>query len=71
MVVSCFCRYFFSSVTFSPPFWFQIYLQDLSAEYVKIRLMMTCTVILAKSDSDVMFCLQTYHGLRIDRSLVY
>ena len=25
----------------------------------------------AKSDSDVMFCLQTYQGLRIDRSLVY
>ena len=24
-----------------------------------------------KSDSDVMFCLQSYYGLRIDRSLVY
>ena len=24
-----------------------------------------------KSDSDVMFCLQSYQGLRIDRSLVY
>ena len=29
------------------------------------------TVLAAKSDSDVMFCLQTYKGLRIDRSLVY
>ena len=25
----------------------------------------------AKSDSDDMFCLQSYKGLRIDRSLVY
>ena len=29
------------------------------------------TVMLAKSDIDVMFCLQTYQGLIIDRSLVY
>ena len=29
------------------------------------------TVVPAKSDSDVMFCLQSYHELRIDRSLVY
>ena len=28
-------------------------------------------VLLAKSDSDVMFCLQSYQGLIIDRSLVY
>ena len=31
----------------------------------------TCTVVPAKSDSDVMFCLQSYQGLIIDRSLVY
>ena len=31
----------------------------------------TLTVELTKSDSDVMFCLQSYQGLRIDRSLVY
>ena len=30
----------------------------------------TGTVLPAKSDSDVMFCLQSYQGLRIDRSLV-
>ena len=30
----------------------------------------TCTVLQAKSESDVMFCLQSYQGLRIDRSLV-
>ena len=30
-----------------------------------------CTVLPAKSDSDVMFCLQSYQGLIIDRSLVY
>ena len=29
------------------------------------------TVLPAKSDSDVMFCLQSYQALRIDRSLVY
>ena len=29
------------------------------------------TVLPAKSDNDVMFCLQSYQGLRIDRSLVY
>ena len=30
----------------------------------------TFTVLQAKSDSDVVFCLR-YQGLRIDRSLVY
>ena len=29
------------------------------------------TVLPAKSDSDVMFCLQSYQGLIIDKSLVY
>ena len=29
------------------------------------------TVLPAKSDSDVMFCLQSYQGLAIDRSLMY
>ena len=29
------------------------------------------TVLPAKTDSDVMFCLQHYQGLSIDRSLVY
>ena len=29
------------------------------------------TVLPAKSDSDVMFCLQSYQGLRINRLLVY
>ena len=29
------------------------------------------TVLPAKSDSDDMFCLLSYKGLRIDRSLVY
>ena len=28
-------------------------------------------VLPAKSDSDDMFCLQSYYGLRIDRSLIY
>ena len=29
------------------------------------------TVLPTKCDSDVMFCLHSYQGLRIDRSLVY
>ena len=29
------------------------------------------TVLPAKSDSDVMFCLQMYQGLKVDGSLVY
>ena len=32
---------------------------------------LVATVLPAKSDSDVMFCLQSYQGLRIDRSLVH
>ena len=32
--------------------------------------MLRCTVLSVKSESDVMFCLQNYQGLRIDRSLV-
>ena len=31
----------------------------------------TATVMSAKSDSDIMFCLHSYQGLGIDRSLVY
>ena len=31
----------------------------------------TGTVLPAKSDSDFMFCIQSYQGLIIDRSLVY
>ena len=39
----------------------------LLLEYIFLRI----TVLPAKSDSDVMFCLQSYEGLMIDRSLVY
>ena len=35
------------------------------------NILTTCTVLPAESDSDVMFCLQNYQGLIIDRSLVY
>ena len=38
---------------------------------VKSSLFTVTTVLPAKSDSYVMFCLQIYHGLRMDRSLVY
>ena len=40
---------------------------------IQIELVMVAevTVLPAKSDSDVMFCLQSYQWLRIKRSLVY
>ena len=34
-------------------------------------LVVSTTVLPAKSQGDVMFCLQSNQGLRIDRSLVY
>ena len=33
--------------------------------------LVTAIVVPAKSDNDIMFCLQSYQGLVIDRSLVY
>ena len=35
------------------------------------NIMLITTVVPAKSDSDVIFCLQSYQGLSIDRSFVY
>ena len=35
------------------------------------RINWNITVLPAKGDSDIMFCLQSYHRLRIDRSRVY
>ena len=40
--------------------------QELQAELSNVG-----TILPAKSDSDIMFCLQSYHGLIIDRPLVY
>ena len=37
----------------------------------QVKSILTTTVLPAKGDSDIMFCLQSYQGLRIDRSLVY
>ena len=39
--------------------------------YLSTELAFSPNVLPAKSDSDVMFCLQSYQGLRIDRSHVY
>ena len=39
--------------------------------YVYNEYNLVATVVPAKSDSDVMFCLQSYQGLRIDKSLEY
>ena len=41
------------------------------APYSHASFSLAITVLPAKSDSDVMFCLQSFHGLIIDRSLVY
>ena len=43
-------------------------------QYVEVGIIwlnVPATVLPAKSDSDVIFCLQSYQGLIIDRSLVY
>ena len=36
-----------------------------------LLVLLESTILPAKSNSDVMFCLQNYQGLIIDRSLVY
>ena len=36
-----------------------------------MKLKVTSTVLPVESDSDAMLCLQSYQGLRIDKSLVY
>ena len=38
--------------------------------YIHVQDVENSTVVPTKSDSDVMFCLQSYQGLRIDRSPV-
>ena len=48
---------------------FQVNLQSFVL-YV-VMLAIATTVLPAKCDSDIMFRLQIYQGLRIDRSLVY
>ena len=44
-----------------------------TVELVRIQrssFLSSATVLPAKSDSDVLFCLQSFQGLKIDRSLV-
>ena len=41
------------------------------AETYHLGLLVVATVLPDKSDSYVMLCLQSYQGLRIERSLVY
>ena len=49
-----------------------IYLVSINLFVFQFRfLRVTCTILPAKSDSDVMFCLPSYQGLTIDISLVY
>ena len=42
----------------------------VAGEYSRERTLLTTTVLPAKSDSDVMFCLHNYQGLITDISLV-
>ena len=39
--------------------------------FIERKFQSSFTVLSAKSDSDFMFCLQSYEGLIIDNSLVY
>ena len=43
----------------------------LQVTYLQQHRLICSTVLPAKSDSEVMFYLQRYIGLRIDRTLVY
>ena len=47
------------------------YFENVNFERGKNRQQKIHTVLPARSDSDVMFCLQSCQGLRIDGSLVY
>ena len=53
----------------------QAHFKQSGTDYVEVEIVENlckiATVLPAKSDSDIMFCLQSYQGLRINRSLVY
>ena len=52
----------------------QLFIMQKNSNYLKIENHHQAdktAVLPAKNDSDFMFCLQSYHELRIDRSLVY
>ena len=57
----------------SLPYIFKLTVVDIQPKDTLLDLIDVCTVTVlpAKSESDVTFCLQSYQGLRIDRSLVY
>ena len=48
-----------------------VYHHRETLRYDEKRKRRMATVLLAKSDSDVIFCFQRYEGLMIDRSLVH
>ena len=63
-------------VTIRRFFWVYKHMFDLIAKLIitflaQIFCLSGPTVLSAKSDSDFMFCLQSYQGFIIDRSLVY
>ena len=51
--------------------WGQMWDTVLDIMFSKEQLIRVGTVLPAKRDSDVMFCLHSYQVLTIDRSLVY
>ena len=44
---------------------------NIAFNNVLVKSRRSVTVLPAKSDKDVMFCLHSYYGLRINKSLVY
>ena len=48
-----------------------MFCQNLFFKPISKLLLSGPTVLPARNDSHLMFCLQSYQGLRIDRSLVY
>ena len=69
-------RFKSTQYSFSIPVTF--FIRNQSGELCVFFVMIVCTnkmgystVLPAKSDSGIMFCLQSYQGLKIDRSLVY
>ena len=48
-----------------------LYRYDVIGGFLFLFFILLGTVLPAKSDNDVKFCLQSYQGLIIDRSLVY
>ena len=53
-------------------FWAKVHICRVRSDLLERHgVLIAGTILPAKSDSDAIFCLQSYQGLRIDISLVY